>query len=68
MIEVAQGTSSAGLCDELITLFRARSLARSGPAKGDGPEPVALHEVPMPNLHAWLSDRLAEGKLVDLKV
>ncbi len=68
MVEVAQGTSSAGLCDELITLFLARSLVRKSHAGEDGSEQITLHEVPMRDLHTWLGQRISEGTLVDLKV
>lgn len=68
MIEVARGTSSAGLCDELIALFAARRLARKTRATGGGSERITLHEVPLHDLHAWLAAQTAGGKLVDLKV
>jgi ADP-ribose pyrophosphatase len=68
MIEVVQGASSAGICDEVITLFVARGLMRKGAAQGDGSEEITLHEVPVKDVAAWVAERLKMGLAVDLKV
>jgi ADP-ribose pyrophosphatase len=68
MIEVVQGASSAGICDEMITLFVARGLVRRGDAHGDGSESITLHEVPLKNAESWVADRVKRGASVDLKV
>src|SRR5687768_7979361 len=68
MERVAEGAASAGMTDEVITLFLARGLRKTGEAEGDGSEDITLHEVPLPEAPAWLDARGREGKLVDLKV
>ncbi|HEX8524670.1 MAG TPA: NUDIX hydrolase [Tepidisphaeraceae bacterium] len=68
MIEVTAGASSAGICDEVITMFVARRLTKKGEPKGDGSEQITLHEVPVREVEAWLKGRIAGGGFVDLKV
>jgi len=69
MHEVAQGASSAGLCDELITLFVAQNLVRKiEGAHGDGSENITLHEIPLDEVQPWIAQRIAQGAQVDLKV
>jgi ADP-ribose pyrophosphatase len=69
MHEVAQGATSAGLCDELITLFVAHNLTRKHEnAHGDGSENITLHEIPLDEVQSWIAQRIAQGAQVDLKV
>jgi ADP-ribose pyrophosphatase len=68
MVRVAEGAASAGMTDEVITLFLARGLRKTGGGEGDGSEDITLHEVQLSEAPAWLDARGREGKLVDLKV
>ncbi|HEX8911705.1 MAG TPA: NUDIX hydrolase [Humisphaera sp.] len=68
MEQVAAGAASAGLSDEVITLFRATGLRKTGAGEGDGHEQITTHEVPVAEVEAWLDRQVAAGKLVDLKV
>jgi len=68
MERLAAGAASAGMTDEVITLFRATGLTKTGDAKGDGSEDIAVHEVPLDAVTHWLAAREREGKLIDLKV
>ena len=68
MKRVAGGAASAGMTDEVITLFVATGLKKTGDAKGDGSEDITVHEVAVGDVTAWLDARTREGKLVDLKV
>src|SRR5215217_2368900 len=68
MKRVAEGAASAGMTDEVITLFVATGLKKTGDAKGDGSEDITVHEVAVGEVMAWLDARTREGKLVDLKV
>ena len=64
------GASSAGLCDELITLYRATGLTKigkGGGAEGEG-ENITVHEVPLTDVPAWLEQRRKQGNVIDLKV
>lgn len=68
MTFVGDGTASAGIVDEIISLFRATGLKKTGDGAGDGGEQLTLHEVPVGEVLNWLDDRRRDGKLVDLKV
>jgi ADP-ribose pyrophosphatase len=65
---LAEGPPSAGITDEIITLFRASGLTRQGVAGGVGGEEITLHEVPLAGVPAWLKARAKDGLAVDLKV
>jgi ADP-ribose pyrophosphatase len=62
------GTASAGLTDELITLFRATGLHKAGDPTPDGDERITVHEVPLNEVVPWLSKQAERGVLTDLKV
>ena len=68
MTQVASGTASAGLCDEIITLFRAEDLQKISNGGGDETESITVHEIPIDEVEQWLEQQLAQDKLVDLKV
>jgi ADP-ribose pyrophosphatase len=68
MTYVGGGPASAGLIDELITLFVATGLNKTGPGLGDGGEEIILHEVPLDDLPKWIEQKSQEGFLIDLKV
>jgi ADP-ribose pyrophosphatase len=68
MKAVAEGPPSAGICDEVITIFVARGLKKTGEAAGDGSEDITLHEVPVARVRAFLKRKIKQGCLVDLKV
>ena len=72
----AGGTASAGICDELISVFKATGLTKMAP--GDGEEPdaetaaesagITIHEVPLAEIAAFLAERERKGTYVDLKI
>jgi ADP-ribose pyrophosphatase len=68
MRRVAAGAASAGMTDEVITLFVASGLEKVGPGEGDGAERIVTHEVPLADVERWLAAREREGMLIDLKV
>jgi ADP-ribose pyrophosphatase len=68
MIRLVDGASSAGITDEVVTLFRATGLRKAGPGGGVGNEQLTLHEVPLAEVVAWLAKRCHEGAAVDMKV
>src|SRR5688572_13296836 len=68
MTFLAEGVPSAGITDEVITLFRARGLKKTGKGEGDGSEQITLHEVAVHEVPRWLEDQRKAGRLVDLKV
>jgi ADP-ribose pyrophosphatase len=68
MTAVASGPPSAGLSDEVVTMFVARGLTKTGDGAGDGFEQITLHEVPVDGVRAFVDRKAGEGCLVDLKV
>lgn len=68
MTRLAAGTASAGIVDEVITLYRATGLRKTGAGEGDGHEQITTHEVPLADVERWLGEQVAAGKLIDLKV
>jgi ADP-ribose pyrophosphatase len=68
MIRLVDGASSAGITDEVVTLFRANGLRKTGPGGGDGNERLTLHEVFLGEVVDWLAQRCREGAAVDMKV
>ena len=65
---LAAGAASAGMTDEVITLFLATGLTKTGTGGGDGSENITVHEVPLAGIADWLAAREREGRLIDLKV
>jgi ADP-ribose pyrophosphatase len=68
MKPVAEGPPSAGISDEVITMFVARGLKKTGKGDGDGSEDITLHEVHVSRVSAFLKRKAREGCLVDLKI
>jgi ADP-ribose pyrophosphatase len=68
MAYVGGGCASAGLTDELISLFLATGVSKTGPGLGDGDEQITVHEVPIVEVVGWLETQSQKGMLVDLKV
>ncbi len=61
-------SSSAGMTDEVITMFLAEGLRKVGPGGGDESEDIAVHEVPLENVDRWLEEAQAKGKMVASRV
>ncbi len=68
MSVLAEGVPSAGITDEVMTLFRATGLKKTGKGEGDGSEQITLHEVAVDRVPEWLEGQRKAGRLVDLKV
>jgi len=68
MIQLAAGASSAGITDEVVTLFRARGLRKTGSGDGDGNEQLTHHEIPLTEVETWLGKQVEAGAAVDMKV
>ncbi len=68
MERLCAGAASAGLSDEIITLYRATGLKKTGTGEGDGHEQITTYEVPLRGIQKWLDKQVAAGKLIDLKV
>ncbi|MDP6719710.1 MAG: NUDIX hydrolase [Pirellulaceae bacterium] len=60
--------SSAGLTDEVVTMFVADGLKKVAPGGGDDSENISVHEVALHEVEDWLNRAQASGKLVDARV
>jgi ADP-ribose pyrophosphatase len=73
---VGGGAASAGICDELISMFVARGLSKVGPdaAEQQDAETIAesaritVHEVPLDTITTFLAEQERRGTFVDLKI
>lgn len=68
MIQVAHGTVSAGLSDEVTTVFLAKGLKREHEGGGDENEDIITHLVPIDTIDQWFAEQEMAGKIIDLKV
>lgn len=68
MTYLTQGPPSAGLSTEVVTLFLARGLTKTGIGGGDESEDIEVHEVALDEIPDWLERKAAAGTLVDPKV
>jgi len=66
--ELATVTSSAGLTNEQVTVFRADGLKRQATGGGVEGEDIAVHEVSVSELEPWLNEQTASGKMIDSRV
>lgn len=66
--ELITSPSTAGMADEVITIYYASGLERIGPGGGDGNENIVVHHVPLEKAVKWLDQRLAEGIMLDPKI
>lgn len=65
---VASGTSSAGLSDERLLMYRAHGITKVGDGGGVEHEDIRVHLVPLAEVPGWLVIKQGEGYVVDLKV
>ena len=65
---LSEGTSSAGLTDEFVTMFYATGLTRMTQGGGVGGEKIKVHFVHQADVTKWCRDRQSEGKYVDFKI
>ena len=65
---VYTGPSSAGLCDEISTIFIARGLTKVTDGGGVDGENILVHEVPRQDAHRWLEKQQANGYFVAARV
>ncbi len=63
-----EGASSAGLTDEVVTLFHAVGLVKMTEGGGVHGEDIRIHLVPRSDVETWCRDRQAEGMGVDFKI
>jgi ADP-ribose pyrophosphatase len=65
---LATGPSSPGITSEMVTLYRARGVRKTGQGGGVGGEDITVHLVAAAELDGWLKTKAAAGVLIDLKI
>lgn len=66
--QVAEGTSSSGLSDERLLMFRATGLRKVGPGGGVDHEDIRVHAIPLADVPAWVAEQQARGCTIDIKI
>jgi ADP-ribose pyrophosphatase len=65
---LASGPTSPGITSELVSLYRARGVRKTGEGGGVGGEDITVHLVALEELTGWLEEKAKSGVLVDLKI
>jgi ADP-ribose pyrophosphatase len=65
---LARGPSSPGITSEVVSLYRAHGVRKSGQGGGVGGEDITVHVVPRARLRSFLREKADQGVLTDLKV
>jgi ADP-ribose pyrophosphatase len=65
---LAEGPTSAGMSDEVMTLVMCVDARRVGPPQFDGEEQIVTHEVALGDVAGFVEAARRAGKLVDIKV
>lgn len=68
MAALGAGPIAVGVSDEIVSFFEATGLTRVGAGGGDASEDIAVHEVPLAALKAFLAAKSEEGLGVDPKI
>ncbi len=65
---VAKGPTSPGITSEVVSLYRARGVRRTGEGGGVGSESITVHRVPRAELAGWAREKESQGILIDVKL
>lgn len=63
-----EGTSSAGMTDEIVSLFFATGLTKMSEGGGVDGENIKVHYVHQSDVTKWCRDRQADGMSIDFKI
>ncbi len=66
--ELATVTSSAGMTNEQVTIFRAKGLQKESAGGGVDGEQITVHEILLDELENWLRERAVSGSMIDGRV
>jgi ADP-ribose pyrophosphatase len=66
--ETVRGPSSAGLTDEVVEIVMATNVKKISEGGGVGDERIKVFVIPISQLHSWISERSAQGVMIDFKV
>jgi len=59
-----EGPVSAGMCKDMVTIYHADKLKKTGKGGGDDYEDITVHEVPLRMIDQWLTRQQKKGVLV----
>lgn len=65
---LVRGPSSPGITSEIVSLYRAHGVRRTGKGGGVGGEDITVHVIPRARLRSFLREKAEQGVLTDLKV
>jgi ADP-ribose pyrophosphatase len=65
---LVSGPSSAGLTNEVYSMFLAADAHRVASGGGDASESIAVHVVPLDEVEGWLEQQRSKGVAVDPRV
>ncbi len=68
MTFLTEGPPSAGITNEILTVFIARGCHKVAEGGGVDDEAIIVHKVPVADAPDWLKQQAASGKLIDPKV
>ena len=60
--------STAGMADEMVTIYYAHGLKRVSSGGGDASEDIVVHHVPLHSATLWLDKKIEEGVMLDPKI
>ncbi len=66
--ELTSVTSSAGITNEVVTMFIATGLTQQTSGGGDSSENIQVSTIPLSQIPQWLTEQQALGKMVDSRV
>lgn len=68
LIELGTFVSSAGLTNETVTFFAAKSLKKTGDGGGEDTEEIIVHEIDRDDADRWLREAAAGDCIIDARV
>lgn len=65
---VTEAATSAGLCNEIVSLYRAVGVKKVAAGGGVDGEKILASIVPLAKAESWLSIHITNGAIVDMKI
>lgn len=65
---ICDGPPSAGMTNEMISLFMAIGLTKAAEGGGDDNEDIIVHEPRLADIDEWLNAKRADGIFIDLRI
>jgi ADP-ribose pyrophosphatase len=65
---VAKGPTSAGITSEIVSVYRAKGVRKSGIGGGVDGESITVHLVPREEVQKWVRDKERQGLMIDIKL